>query len=141
MAIPLWRQYTRLTPEQRREILDRRRRRLDETSNRGEVLDALLQDAREVREKYSNRNGAPAGEAAAPADSGSEFVSPDVAAAADRLGIAPGQVSASRNRMAALLEQDYNRRQQTIPASQRTPFRRPSDEVLDNQLAQRLGRE
>ncbi len=55
MAIPLWRQYSRLTPEQRREILERRRRRLDEASTREEILEAFQEDEREVREAYSGR--------------------------------------------------------------------------------------
>ena len=141
MAIPLWRQYSRLSADQRRAILERRRRRLDEASNRREVLNAFLEDARDVRTAYGDaRRTPPAGRTPA-ADSGNEVFAPSLVAAGERLGIAPGQVSESRNRMAALLEQEYNRRQQTVPPAQRTPFRRPSNEVLDNQLAQRLGRE
>ena len=60
MAIPLWRQYTRLTPEQRREILERRRRRLDEASTREEILEVFQEDEREVREAYREETGAAA---------------------------------------------------------------------------------
>jgi preprotein translocase subunit SecA len=142
MAIPLWRQYTRLTPEQRREILERRRRRLDEASTREEIEEAFEADARDVREKYRERNNDAPGsdEADAPADAGSGFVSPATAAAAERLGIRPDQVADARDRIAGVLEQEYNRRQQTVPASQRTPFKRPSDQALDDELARRFNR-
>lgn len=56
MAIPLWRQYTRLSREDRDEILGRRRGRLDEASTRREVLRAFLQDASEIREAYRERD-------------------------------------------------------------------------------------
>jgi len=66
MAIPLWRQYSRLTPEQRREILERRRRRLDEASTREEIVEAFEQDAREVRDAYRERSGGAAPDADGP---------------------------------------------------------------------------
>ena len=73
MAIPLWRQYTRLTPEQRREILERRRRRLDEASTREEIVEAFEQDAREVREAYQDEVGGGAPAERTPTDAVQEF--------------------------------------------------------------------
>jgi hypothetical protein len=143
MAIPLWRQYSRLTPEQRREILERRRRRLDEASTREEIVEAFEQDAREVRDAYRERSGGAAPDADgpdAPADAGSGFVSPAMAATAERLGIRPDQVTDARNRIAAVLEQEHNRRQQTAPSSLRRPFTRPTDAALDDELARRFNR-
>ena len=55
MAIPLWRQYTRLSREDRDAILERRRGRLDESSTLEEILEAFQQDAREVRDAYRGR--------------------------------------------------------------------------------------
>jgi hypothetical protein len=59
MAIPLWRQYTRLSRDERDAILGRRRRRLNAASDsQREILAAFLQDAREVRSAYRRRGGA-----------------------------------------------------------------------------------
>lgn len=58
MAIPLWRQYTRLSRDERDAILRRRRRRLNDSNSKREVLAAFLQDARDVRSAYRRRGGA-----------------------------------------------------------------------------------
>jgi hypothetical protein len=63
MAVPLWRQYSRLSREERDEILRRRRGRLDEAASQEEILEAFEQDAQEVREAYRDRVGGGAREA------------------------------------------------------------------------------
>lgn len=63
MAVPLWRQYARLSREERDEILRRRRGRLDEADSPEEILEAFEQDAREVREAYRDRVGGDAPDA------------------------------------------------------------------------------
>jgi hypothetical protein len=76
MAVPLWRQYARLSREERDEILRNRRGRLNEASTQSEILEAFEQDAQEVREAYRDRvgGGAPdADEADAAIDRTSRF--------------------------------------------------------------------
>lgn len=66
MAIPLWRQYSRLSREDRDSILERRRARLSDASSREEILAAFRADGRDVENRYRNRTpGASAAEAAA----------------------------------------------------------------------------
>lgn len=70
MAIPLWRQYSRLSREDRDSILERRRARLDGASSRREILDAFLADARDVRSRYAGRDAS-----ASPAEAAAEGAS------------------------------------------------------------------
>ena len=136
MAIPLWRQYTRLSADQRREILERRRRRLDEASNRQEVLDAFLADARDVRARYAGRNRTrPEADAPDAGSDGGQQFAPSTIEDAQRLGLQPGALAEARNRVNAALEARFNRRQQTVPASQRQRYTRPRNEVLDAEIA------
>jgi hypothetical protein len=55
MAVPLWRQYARLTPEERRSIIGRRRRELDNSSSREDILAVFQQDERDIRNFYRSR--------------------------------------------------------------------------------------
>lgn len=136
MAIPLWRQYSRLSREDRDAILERRRRRLSAASSRNEVLDAFLADARDVRSRYAGRNRTrPEADAPDAGSAGGQQFAPDTVAAAQRLGLQPGALGEARNRVNAALEARFNRRQQTVPASQRQRYRRPSNEVLDAEIA------
>ena len=136
MAIPLWRQYSRLSRADRDAILERRRRRLSAASGRNEVLDAFLADARDVRSRYAGRNRTrPEADAPDAGSAGGQQFAPDTVAAAQRLGLQPGALGEARNRVNAALEASFNRRQQSVPASQRQRYSRPRPSVLDAEIA------
>lgn len=136
MAIPLWRQYSRLSRADRDAILERRRRRLSAASSRNEVLDAFLADARDVRSRYAGRNRTrPEADAPDAGSAGGQQFAPSTIEDAQRLGIQPGALGEARDRVNAALEARFNRRQQTVPASQRQRYTRPSNDVLDAEIA------
>ena len=126
MAIPLWRQYTRLTPEQRREILERRRRRLDEASTREEIEEAFRQDERDVRDAYREETGtaAPRPEAApAAADQAFDgFPTPNERDFGQSIGVEnQGQLDSAVNTMQQLLQERADRRWENAPVNVRGP--------------------
>lgn len=110
MAIPLWRKYTRLTPEQRRDIIRRRRRDLDGASSRDEVIEVFKQDARDIRESYIDRNRPSDGPAAGADAAATTFSSPSDAAFAADIGISnPADLADARRRATGSAQARINR--------------------------------
>ena len=122
MAIPLWRQYTRLSADQRRAILERRRRRLDEASNRREVLNAFLEDARDVRTAYGDARRTPPAESTPAASDGefNGFSTPGTRDFGQSIGVQnQGQLDSAISTMQQFLQDRVNRRWENSPVNAR----------------------